>query len=754
MQRWPFWPSVVLICLLTLWQEAETAFTIDWVKLDLLPGATVNSGTNLTLHCEAKVYHSSSQLVQTFRFLQNNEVIYSQETSEAVVERSLVPARASNSGSYKCQVQIEKRKKDSQTLSLTVTGLQTPQLKVHPRFVNEGDEITATCGAPEETGSLSFHFFLNNQELNTQDSKNNSVTIVIKPDQRGKIQLHCNYRLSLHPSTVSSNNSNNVEIHVQELNITPSIRILPNADVVEGDRVHISCNVSGYQRDLNVFLFANTLLHEDSTSFTHSFQVTANDSGRYTCKAEKNNVEKSSTTWLAVEELFSAPVLKITPEQVFEGQNFHLNCMSYDISKKRINNTDVRYTLFKGQHLLKRSSIYNSVANKASSGNYTCTAEAKGIRKTSMSLLLNVKVPVSVPVIRTVGPVIIGQPFQLICESQHGTLPIHYTLLKSHHPVAHTTVTGPLRNALFNISSIRYRNESQSFSCRAQNQGPLYNKSSQALSTQEIETVSIPELTLDIKGYMATENTDLRLYCCVHQGTVPITFTWYRIGDSAPLFTTRISKTKEMYTINSITSNHKGRYYCEASNDANVTWQSLPVTIGVNWAIWKKALIGVACIFLLVLIIAILVMFLKKARGPRKQNRAVQVSVKSGHHKSDDPMRISLTLDIEDNAAVNATPCIMGRNVWSENVSSSESEDESIKDEKMQPYSDSPPMQDVDTNTKEVSQSHQDELPEAPVVHDTDTEKHEVQECTQGSADQVDPALEYVQLNHTKVESA
>lgn len=95
-------------------------------------------------------------------------------------------------------------------------------------------------------------------------------------------------------------------------------------------------------------------------------------------------------------------------------------------------------------------------------------------------------VPVSAPDIYTVGKIIIGQPFQLRCESKHGTLPITYTLLKFQTLVAHMTVTGPQRSALFNISSISNRNESHSFTCLAENQGKQYSKSSLPLKSPVI----------------------------------------------------------------------------------------------------------------------------------------------------------------------------------------------------------------------------------------------------------------------------
>ncbi|XP_017348679.1 platelet endothelial cell adhesion molecule [Ictalurus punctatus] len=741
MERWPFWPTLVFTCFLMLWHdgEAEAAFTIDWVKLTLLPGTTVERGSKLTLRCEVKVSHSSSQLMHTLKFLMDGRVIYSKNTSEAMVEYSLVPARASDSGLYDCQVQIFKKEKISEKQRLTVTGLQTPQLKVQPNIVTEGDEVMATCSAPEEIGGLHVYFYKNNQDLQIIYSKDNSATININFQESGNISLHCNYILMLHPTAGRSNNSNTVSIFLQELEITPSIRILPNAVVVEGDRVHIICNVSDYsQSGLEVFLTKDTVLHKDHRTFSHSFVVTANDSGEYVCKTEKGNVQKISKAQLQVAELFSRPTLSMTPEYVFEGQHFNLSCRSFNISQTQIT-AKVKYSLYKDNNRLIDGHVFNTTASTANSGNYYCKAAAEGITKVSMPLVINVKVPVSAPVFRTVGKIIIGQPFQLLCESEHGTLPITYTLLKFQKPVAHMTVTGPQRSALFNISSISHRNESHSFTCMAEMQGSHYSKYSPSLNTPVIETVSGPELTLKTKGYVVTEGVDLILYCSVQQGTVPITFSWYRNGVVKPLNSTRISKTQGFHIIKSITRDDEGQYYCQAYNDANEPKKSRQVHIEVNLAGWKKILSGVSCIFLLVLIVIILVIFLKKAHTPRKRKRAVELSVKPARPKSEDPMRVSLTLDFEDNTAGNATPGIMGRNVWHDHVSSSESDEECKKEESEKSQNvDEPSLQNVDSGGELV-------------MHDTETVKDDFLEMKQDEAPHVDIGLEYVQLNNCEL---
>ncbi|XP_049330109.1 platelet endothelial cell adhesion molecule isoform X2 [Astyanax mexicanus] len=730
--------TLVLISLLSLncgsW--AQSAFTIDSVKLTLLPGNSVESGTKVTLRCDVKVSHSFPQLSHTFTFMKYNTIIYSKNSSQAMVERSFTPARRSNSGSYQCRVTIHSKEKSSNTETLTVRGLQTPLLRVESNVVNEGEKVTATCSVPEETGPLQFSFYRNQQMFMILTSNENSTNTSVEFQESGESDLHCTYR---HMEFPDSSNSSNIErVLIQPVTIIPSIKVQPGLEVVEGDRVRISCDVLGHSKNgYEVFLTdRETLLMSSPSSFTHSFEVNASSSGRYVCKVETGKTEKISTAELFVAELLSRPVLSMSPQQVFQGQMLTLSCRTLNINQERITKADVKFELYKDQHPLKEGHTFNFTASQSSNGNYTCRATAKNITKESKQLIINAKVPVSPPVIRAVGQVIVGKPFQLLCESELGTLPISYTLLRYQRPFYTLTVSGPQRSAVFNISYINHADEIHSFTCQAQ--GGAYSRFSQALNTPVIEPVSKPELSLGFpRGQTFTEGTDVSLYCSVQQGTVPVTFFWYRVGSSRPLFTSRSSVTRGEHVIRSITRDHRGKYYCGAYNDAGQTQNSEPVTVGVNLAGWKKAVIAVICILILVLIVAILVLFLKKARTPRKRKRAVELSVKPARPKSSDPMRMSLTLDIEDNTAVNNTPGVMGRNVWSDHVSDSESDDPGREEEceKLR-YTEIQPQQ---PNNPE----------EALVVEECVIVNSELQDGTQEDPDhQTTDSVEYVQLNH------
>ncbi|KAK9978222.1 hypothetical protein ABG768_019983 [Culter alburnus] len=737
------WLGLLHISLSALWQVADTqaAFTIDQVTLTVLPGNDVASGTNVILRCEAKVSHSHPQpLTYTFSFLQDDQVMYSKNISDSVVERGLSPARVSNSGRYQCTVRVFDKIKTSYSQALRVTGLQVPMLKVKSDIVSEGDDITATCIAPEETGSLIFLFYENNQEVKRVSSAANSVTTTLAMQKLADIYLHCNYMVLMHPTAGISNKSNTVKVIIRDLDeITPQIRIFSEVNVVEGDRVQIQCKVQNHS-GLELFLTkGNTVLYKLHTTFTHSLTVRAEDSGEYVCKAEKGSVQKTAMYRLNVAELFSKPILRMSPGQVFEGERFTLTCSSAVSSLEKIKKVDIKYVLLKEDQRIYSGANYSATASPATNGKYSCMAVAKGVNKTSQPLHSKAKVPVSYPVIRAVEKVIVGQPFKVSCEAENGTLPITYTLLKDHVSVDEKRAEAA-HKALFSINSISHPEEIYRFTCQAHNQGPSIKKNSQSLRTDVIVPVSKP--VLEPQDFTITEGLDLTLICTVQKGTFPITYTWYHKSAPISFSTQEVRSLEGRYTVKAIERHQRGDYYCEASNYDTEIKRSFSARIGVSLAVWKKVLIGVFCILLLVAIAIVLTVFLKKMSKPRIKKQATELSVKASRPKSGDPMRMSLTLDIEDNTALNGTPCVMGRNVWSEHVSGSDSDDHTDEDsELVQPQEADP--------SREVSVKKSIE-PEYSGQHT------EVQVSTPGVSEQAEgqAALEYAQLNNSEQEPA
>ncbi|XP_077069995.1 platelet endothelial cell adhesion molecule isoform X2 [Siphateles boraxobius] len=734
------------VCLLwlglsALWQAAGTqaAFTIDQVTLTVHPGNNVASSTSVTLRCEAKVSHSLPQpLTYTFSFLLDDQVMYSKNTSASVVERSLSPARVFNSGRYQCAVRIHDKTKTSTSQALRVTGLQVPTLKVKSDIISEGEDISATCSAPEETGSLNFYFYADDQEVKRVSSKSNSVTTTLAMQKLTDVYLHCVYLVIMHPDAGFSNKSNTVKVIIEDLDaIRPQISISPNTNVVEGDRVQITCQVQ-YPSVLELFLTkGNTVLHQYHTTFTYSLTVRAEDSGDYVCKAEKGNVQKMTVYGLNVSELFSKPILRMIPNQVFEGERFTLTCRSAISSSEKIKKADIKYAFLKEDRNIYSGADYVATASLATNGKYSCMAVAKGVNKTSQQLNLKAKVPVSTPVIRVVDKVIVDRPFKVLCEAENGTLPITYTLLKARMSMDERRVVEAADKALFSINSISSPEEIHSFTCQAQNQGPSISSTSQPLKAEVIVPVSKP--FLEPQDITVTEGSDLTLICRVQKGTYPIIFTWYH--NRLPLPTQTVRSLEGSHIIKAIERDQRGDYYCEASNYNTEIKRSYPARIGVSLAVWKKALIGVFCILLLVAIVIVLTVFLKKMPNPRRKKQATELSVKTSRPKSGDPMRMSLTLDIEDNTILNGTPCVMGRNVWSENVSGSDSEDHTDVDSELLHPQEVDPSQEV--------------LVKKSIEPEYSDQHTEVQTSTPGVSEQAEgAALEYAQLNNSEQEPA
>nr|XP_029492365.1 Fc receptor-like protein 5 isoform X3 [Oncorhynchus nerka] len=662
-------PLLLLTCLLTLWQGAgaQSLFTIDSVTLKLDPSGEVTSGTLMNLNCEVSVSHDQSHpMTHSFNFLRDDVLVYSKNTTESAALHQLNPARAANSGTYKCQVIVQDKSKGSRTHRLTVTGLQTPVLQVTSQILFEGDEVAATCSAPDESGSLLFHFYQDQDKIKQVRAIGNSVGTRLELKHAGDKHLRCYFEITMLPDAGRSNNSNTVKVMVKEL--------------------------------------------------------------------------------------FSKPVLVMKPREVFETERFTLNCDTALYSHERINIGDVKYSLYRNQVLLTSGGNYSATAHPSLNGNYSCQAQAQGrgqtkkIFKNSTQIVLKAKVPVSVPLLSVVGGrLILGKPFQLQCQSDNGSLPITYTLLSPHRQAEFRVVRRPWDLALFNITSIHRSSDIHSFSCKAKNNPsqPYMESSGDHLrrTATIIEPVSRPVLTLTPKMGDVAEGEDLTLTCTVQRGTPPITYTWYHTKSALPLLSKITNDMRLSHSFQGVSREHGGGYYCVTNNPSNDSQRSAMVTVGVKLAGWKKGLIAAFCILLTVSLIIIILV--KKCLLPFRRERTVELSVKPASTKTDETLRLTHG---EVNEAANVTPGVMGRSVWSDHVSGSESDDQTSEE-----TTEVPEPQYTEVHPQEVDPTR------APVKKGTDTVYSEVRNSNQGesASEQADGqgSVEYAQLNHNDHES-
>uniref|UniRef100_UPI003AAA3BC1 platelet endothelial cell adhesion molecule isoform X1 n=1 Tax=Centroberyx gerrardi TaxID=166262 RepID=UPI003AAA3BC1 len=668
--------------LLCSWRmvDAQPSFTIRDITLAIEPSTDVSRDTNVTVRCQAAVVSSSGQeaLSRTYTIYKDSTMVYTKTTSSS--EDLLYPlpeARVSNTGKYRCNIDIEGKKMQSGAKKLTVTGLAAPVLHLNKGEFSEGEEVTATCTAPEETGSIIFYFYADSKELLEERVNSDQAEAKLRFSGAGIRKIHCDYTVLITPDSIKSKESNSMSVSVKELFITPVLEIIPQQNVYEGDQLCLSCTVRNFQRtsqSISLYLSQGTqLLSIGTTKVNHSMVALAKDSGEFECRLEMGNVVKVATKAVSVTELFSVPTLTVSPAEVFQGDDMKLTCRSENFASEILRRGEVTYAIDPPESRLisSEAGVFSGRA-LLYDFNYTCTAQAKGIVKRSKVLTVRPKVSVSQPKISVLGKVILGKPFQILCQADRGSLPINYTLMKIYENLNTTTVKLPYQQALFSII-IQKPEEITKFMCEAQNNRRKEGLLSKRLNATVIVPLSGATLTVVPDLADIAEGVDLLLICGI-KGTPPVSFKWYRSDSVQPLFTTTSNEVTKHYNVTGVGSKHSGTYYCEAINPANNVVRSQSVTIEVRMALWKKGLIVASCLLLVTVLVLLFVLCFRAKRG--KREAAAELSVKPSSPKSDDSLTVNLTHDTEVYKA--ATVRVdRSASVWSERPPNAASDEES-----------------------------------------------------------------------------
>ncbi|XP_051241154.1 platelet endothelial cell adhesion molecule isoform X3 [Dicentrarchus labrax] len=614
------------------------SFTIRNITLSIEPSTDVTRDTNVTLRCQALVSISGQAVLsREYTIYKDSNVVYTKTSSTPEDLLYLLPeARVFNTGKYKCTVKIESREMSSDVKKLTVTGLSKPVLHLNKGVVIEGEEVTARCTAPGETGSIFFYFFKDSKEFQDKHTSSNQAEIKLHFSSVGVHKIHCSYTVLVTPESFKSEDSNNVTVSVKELPITAVLEIGPQYKIYEGDQLDISCSISNLLHNSESFHLylsqGDSLLSSGNktTTLKHVMVAKAIDPGEFECKLEIGNIVKVATKILSVTELFSAPTITISPAEVFQREIMKITCRCERYASERLTKEDVTYTLDPPQSSL------NPGGNGVFSGralhfefNYTCVAEAKGIKKHSEALTVRPKVYVSVPRISVDGRAVLGKPFKILCQSDIGSLPINYTLFKDYKPLSTTSIKLSSQQAIFTVT-ITKPEEINKFMCEAKNshrEGGL----SKNLITAVIEPLSDPTVTVLPSLENLYEGGYLDLLCSI-RGTPPVTFKWYREGREQPLSTTTSNQNYTKHNIPLLSKESSGRYYCEAFNHANNV-RSDNVDIVVQLAQWKKGVIVGFCLLVVSVLVVLCVLCF---RSKRVKADRVAVSVWSKRPSEDD----------------------------------------------------------------------------------------------------------------------
>ncbi|XP_025763962.1 platelet endothelial cell adhesion molecule isoform X5 [Oreochromis niloticus] len=611
--------------------NTQQEFKIQSVKLIIEPRNDVTAGTNVTLRCQATVSTSTEKgPIREYTILKNDKIVYTKTigSSEDFVYQ-LHNARVFSTGLYQCKLDIQGDTKLSKAQRLNVQGLSQPVLHLEMNVVNEGEEVQATCIAPGEIGSFIFFFFDNDEQMSRVEGLSNQAKTTFRLSSGGIHKIHCSYKIRTAEDTFPSTKSNNVTVSVKELSITPVLKISPDSTIYEGDHLNISCSAQNFHSSsegYKLFLSQGTkLLRTGNSTINHNMVAVPKVSEALTfdCRVEMRNVEKYTKKAISVVELFSVPSLTMFPTEIFQGEIMTLTCNSERFASQRINREDLEYTLYPSKNLPSsgKPGVFNVKALQ-NDFNYTCSAEAKGIKKDSKTLMIRPKVHVSALKISIEDKVILKKSITILCQS-NGSLPINYTLFKDNVQVGTKVIRERNRQAVF-MDVINKPGEIQ-YRCEAKNS--LHSNktgSSQHLSVNVIVPLSLMTLTVIPTPLAISEGEDLRFICSVN-GTGPVTFKWYRTGSAVPLQTNTTTETYSSFVIKPVSKNDSDKYYCEASNGANKV-RSENVDVQVLMALWKKMLIIVACLLLLSVLLLVASMLYIKSKRDRRE-AAAELSV-------------------------------------------------------------------------------------------------------------------------------
>ncbi|KAG7487123.1 platelet endothelial cell adhesion molecule-like isoform X5 [Solea senegalensis] len=178
--------------------------------------------------------------------------------------------------------------------------------------------------------------------------------------------------------------------------IIPFLEIFPQDKVYEGDKLSITCNITC---TISLCSSNNTPIYLDLRHRTKTIPIYTIDAQTknpldFECRFGMGNGTKNSNQRASVTELFSSPTLTMNPADVFKGDFMSLTCKSESYASERIHKEELTYTLEPSNTSLNSTELgVFSVKALTFDFNYTCVAQAKGIKKRSETLTVRPKDP-------------------------------------------------------------------------------------------------------------------------------------------------------------------------------------------------------------------------------------------------------------------------------------------------------------------------------------------------------------------------
>ncbi|KAE8588666.1 hypothetical protein XENTR_v10022678 [Xenopus tropicalis] len=253
----------------------------------------VTEGDHMTITCDTELSPHRETTELQFAFYRNGHNVQGFNSSN---QYGVLSAQLEDSGNYTCEVQTPTgsvRKRSNMTHIHIQELFSSPQIKVRPDQVTEGDHMNITCDTElsphRETTELQFAFYRNGHNVQGFSLSNQYGVPSAQLEDSGK------YTCEVQTPTGSvRKRSNMAHIHIQELFSSPQINVSANL-VTEGDHMTITCDTKlRPHRETTELQFAfyrnETKVQEFSTSYEYKILSFAlNNSGEYTCEVQALN---------------------------------------------------------------------------------------------------------------------------------------------------------------------------------------------------------------------------------------------------------------------------------------------------------------------------------------------------------------------------------------------------------------------------------------------------------------------------------
>ncbi|XP_070246191.1 platelet endothelial cell adhesion molecule isoform X3 [Bos mutus] len=645
-QRGMMWLGALLTLLLcSSLKGQENSFTINSIHMQILPDSMVRNGENLTLQCLVDVSTTSRVKPLHQVLFYKDDVLLHNVSSRRNTESYLIPhVRVCDSGRYKCTVILNNKEKTTPEYEVWVKGVSDPRVTLDKKEVIEGGVVVVNCSVPEEKAPV--HFTIEKFELNIRGAKKkrektsqnqNFVTLEFTVEEQDRtIRFQCQAKIFSGSNVESSRPIQSDLVTVRESFSNPKFHIIPEGKVMEGDDLQVKCTVQVTHQAQS---FPEIIIQKDreivahnslSSEAVYSVMATTEHNGNYTCKVEASRISKVSSVVVNVTELFSKPKLESSATHLDQGEDLNLWCSIPGAPP-------ANFTIQKGSMTVSQTQNFTKRVSEWDSGLYTCVAGVGRVFKRSNTVQITVCEMLSKPSIfhDSRSEVIKGQTIEVSCQSVNGTAPIFYQLSNTSKPVANQSV-GSNKPAIFRVKPTK----DVEYCCSADNCHSHSKMFSEVLRVKVIAPVDEAQLIV-LKGEVEP-GEPIVFYCSVNEGSFPITYKFYKEKESKPFYQDTINATQIMWHKTTDSKEYEGQYYCTASNRANLSKhviQSNTLTVRVYLAPWKKGLIAVVVIGVIIvtLVLGAKCYFLKKAKAkqmPVEMSRPAVPLLNSNNEKT------------------------------------------------------------------------------------------------------------------------